>query len=57
LRIQEKPTSAKGRYGAVMVTIPNNDIGVDGCRLDHRYMGTNARGDERKGRLKRGDMS
>ena len=34
LSIHARPTSAKGRYGAVMVIRPNSDIGVDGCRRD-----------------------
>jgi hypothetical protein len=54
--IQLKATSARGRYGAVMVTRPKRDICVDGCRRDQRYIGTNASGAERKGRVKSGDI-
>ena len=32
----ENATRATGRYGAVIVTSPNRDIGVDGCLRDHR---------------------
>jgi hypothetical protein len=33
---QEKATSAKGRYGAVMVSRPNSEMGVEGCRRDQK---------------------
>lgn len=36
LSIHESPTSASGRYGAVIVMRPNKDTGVDGWRRDHR---------------------
>jgi hypothetical protein len=54
---QEKITRAKGKYGAEIVNKPNSDIGVDGCRRDHIYMGTKASEEERKGRLNKGDMT
>jgi hypothetical protein len=38
----------------VIVNRPNSEIGVDGCRRDHKYIGTNASDDERKGRLNSG---
>lgn len=56
-KIQARPTSARGRYGAVIVMSPNKDIGVEGWRRDHRYIGTNARGEERKGRLTSGERA
>ena len=40
-----------------MVMRPNRDIGVDGCLRDQTYIGTKARAEDRKGRLKRGDTS
>lgn len=43
-----------GRYGAVMVMSPNKEMGVEGCRLDHMYIGTKAREEERKGTLRSG---
>lgn len=36
LRTQENATRATGRYGADMVKRPKSEIGVDGCRRDHR---------------------
>lgn len=33
---QEKATSAKGRYGAVMVSRPKSEMGVEGCRRDQK---------------------
>jgi hypothetical protein len=40
-----------------MVINPNREMGVDGCRRLQMYMGTKARGEERKGRLKRGERA
>jgi len=56
-KIHEKATRAIGRYGAVMVNKPKRDIGVEGWRRDHRYIGTNAREDDRKGRLNNGESA
>jgi hypothetical protein len=54
-RTQEKATRAIGRYGAVIVMRPKREIGVVGCLLDQRYIGTKAREEDRKGRLNSGD--
>jgi hypothetical protein len=54
---QENTTRANGKYGAEIVNKPKRDIGVDGCRRDHMYMGTKASEEERKGRLNKGDMA
>lgn len=40
-----------------MVNKPKRDIGVEGWRRDHRYIGTNAREDDRKGRLNNGESA
>lgn len=56
LIIQLNATSARGRYGAVMVTRPNKDICVEGWRRDQRYMGTKASGADRNGRVNSGEM-
>jgi hypothetical protein len=50
-------TRASGKYGAEIVNNPKSDIGVDGCRRDHIYMGTKASEEERNGRLNKGDMA
>lgn len=34
--IHARPTKASGRYGAVIVTIPKSEMGVDGWRRDQR---------------------
>lgn len=57
LMTHESATSASGRYGADIVKMPKRAIGVDGCRLDHMYIGTKAREDERNGRLTNGDSA
>jgi hypothetical protein len=36
LRTHENAMSAKGKYGAVIVTIPKSEIGVVGCRRDQK---------------------
>ena len=36
---------------------PKNEIGVVGWRLDHMYMGTKAREEERNGMFTSGDMA
>jgi len=41
----------------VIVTRPKREMGVDGWRLDHKYIGTNARGEERNGRLTSGERA
>lgn len=56
-RTHANATSATGRYGAVMVKRPKSEIGVEGCRRDQTYMGTNASGADKNGRLKRGDKA